>query len=117
MSTTKALLIAAGVAVGAYVVLEVVRRPSTASSPSRPPSSSTDYSFISGLVNLGKSIFDSAPTSGPNTYGPSGMGINYTPSTAADFAAADANYAYADSHPGTALPEGVFGPPVPGWTS
>jgi hypothetical protein len=24
-----------------------------------------------------------------------------------------ANYAYADSHPGTPLPEGVYGPPVP----
>lgn len=38
-----------------------------------------------------------------------GLKVLSTPATTT----ADDNYAYADSHPGTPLPAGVFGPAVP----
>lgn len=67
MTTTKALLIAAGVAVGAYVILEVMRPP-RATSGIRP-TGSQDGAWISNLLNFGAAFAASVPSGGGNTYG------------------------------------------------
>ena len=55
-------MIVGGVAVGAFVILELVKsRGAPAVSGPRPPAP-TDPGFINGLVNLGAAIFNSTST-------------------------------------------------------
>jgi hypothetical protein len=93
MSTTKALLIAGGVAVGAYLLLEAFKRP--AGAPSRAPGT-TNATWVSSLLNFGAVLTQTLATNGPNNYVGSGdVGID--PNTG-----------------GVYLPEGTqYGPVLP----
>lgn len=80
MSVTKALLIAGGVAVGAYVLLEVVRPARSAATPgSGTPASNTNTVFTS-LLNFGTALVNQLGSSGGNSYG-SGTQGSSKPST------------------------------------
>jgi len=65
MTTGKALLIVGGVAVGAYVLLSLVKG-GTPSGPTRAPLN-TDYGFVSSLLNFGTAAFGAfgAPNASP----------------------------------------------------
>ncbi len=126
MSTAKKLLIGGGVLVGGYILYQMLK-PAAAPRPSGAGVQlNSAGSFVAGLVSLlgganastpsgatgvgsGSSFWSSASeqaANGNNPYMISTPTGGYT-------AGAAPNYAYADSHPGTALPDGVYGPPVP----
>lgn len=64
--TVKTVLIVGGAAVGAFVLFKMLA-PSSPALAARPPAQNTDLVTLSGLVGLGKSIFDSfKTTSYPN---------------------------------------------------
>ncbi|HZC31230.1 MAG TPA: hypothetical protein VE261_06890 [Gaiellaceae bacterium] len=125
MTVGKGLLIGAGVLAGGYVLYQLFGK----AQPNVPrPSTSVNSagSFINGLVSVLGGIASPTPTgatgvgSGTQFWSsPSEQAANgnnpYIVSTPVGgyTAGAASNYAYADSHPGTALPDGVYGPPVP----
>lgn len=92
MTVGKALLIAAGVGVGAYVLLEVVR-PAAARQASTSTSPSSGGSIFTGLLNFGAAVVNQLGSSGSNTYG--SAVANYNPNTA---------YAPGSSSPGPWAP-------------
>ena len=127
MTTTKGLLIAGGVGVGALVLYKLM---SSSSAPKPTPSTSITTAagnVLSGLISgIGGALGSSRSTTGGTGTGSGGFwstpqanaanyGDPYTVSNSAGSYSAGAfqNYNYADTHPGTALPDGVFGPPVP----
>ena len=114
MTFGRGLLIAGGLAAGGYVLYRIFAAPSTVKRSSAPGSSYVTQAgdVISGLESLAGFIAGSKPSpSGGNGTG-SGEYIS-TSSGSYGSAGAYANYAAADANPGTALPEGVYGPPVP----
>jgi hypothetical protein len=127
----KALIIG-GILVGGFLLYEVFKTGSVGTRPSTAPRTNSDGSIISGLITPLVGIVTSltAPT-GPQAYGSSAYGqsaANVTPGTYYSnggnlyytnlggeglSAGAVPNYAQADANPGTSLPPGVYGPPVP----
>lgn len=126
MTPAKTVLIVGGVGLGAFLIYKLVSKPSA---PTQMTSAGT---LIQNLGNvpgqLFSALFGSSSTSGPNSYGQfagnggisqatldanGGNPYYVTTGSGSYSAGAAANYEYADSHPGTALPEGVYGPPVP----
>ncbi len=119
-----------GILVGAFVLYEIFKPGSGAFRPSTAPRQTTDGTIISGLVSVIPGIITSltAPT-GPlatgqsawgqsdvtkATYDANGGNLYYTNVGGEGLSSgALPNYGYADTHPGAALPEGVYGPPVP----
>jgi len=65
MSTTKAILVAGGVAVGAYLLLEALK-PRTVTTGSSS-SSGGDYALFAGLANFGSHVVDSISKSPPSS--------------------------------------------------
>jgi hypothetical protein len=126
LTTGKALLIGGGVLAGGYILYQLIA-PKTAARPSGPAASfNSGSSFVSGLVSLLGGVNAATPSGGTGV----GSGGSFWTSaaerdangnnpylistpTGGYSAGAAANYGYADSHPGTALPDGVYGPPVP----
>jgi hypothetical protein len=118
--TTKTVLIVAGVGVGAYVLLQLLK-PSGAKTvaPART-SLPSDVAFVSGLLQFGRSIFgETAPTNGPNQYGNAAPG-SFTPyapgaTSPGPFAPFDPNSEIDPSTGGVELDPGeTYGPPAPG---
>jgi hypothetical protein len=104
-NTWKTVGIVAGVAVGAYVLLELVKGRATSTQLAPPAPRPSDVSWMSGLLQFGTSIVNAVATSGPtapagNPYG------NYDPTwntTGID-----------PSTGGVVIPEGAtYGPPSP----
>jgi hypothetical protein len=61
--TVKTVLIVGGVAAGAFVIAQIVSARRVTAAGTRPPS--TDYGFLTGLVNLGATVLGSLPKSSP----------------------------------------------------
>lgn len=80
MTVGKAVLIAGGVAVGAYVLLEVLRPAAAARTAGRPSGGTSDAAFFSGLLNFGANVINQLGSSGANSYG--STVANYNPNTA-----------------------------------
>jgi hypothetical protein len=131
MTTGKTIAIVAGVGIGGLVLYELLKPGAPLRRPSTAPAVGVSGSIISGLASAAAGIFGSSrPPAGANAYGDAaaGQAATYAPSTVAAnggnlyytpingggySAGAAANYGYADTHPGAALPDGVYGPPVP----
>lgn len=121
MTTAKKVILAAGVGVGAFLLYRLARPSAAPRRGVRSTAATVNSSgdIVSGLVAPFASLANLF--AGPTSYGAAASGSgaswaggnNYRPSTAADFAAAESNYGYADTHPGAALPDGVYGPAVP----
>ncbi len=58
MSTGKAIVIVGGVAVGAYVLLQLIGKPRNSAPAAAAAPGSSDLAFVGGLVNLGGKIFE-----------------------------------------------------------
>jgi len=131
LTVGKGLLIAGGVGVGAYLLYRLTGGSSIKPEPAATTTTAAGNA-VSGLISaIAGSIASGRPPSGPNALGPStgqsafwsspaAASANYNDPNAVSndvgsySAGAFANYNYADTHPGTALPAGVYGPPVPG---
>lgn len=126
MTTGKVLLIGGGVLAGGYILYQLFKQPTTTPRTATQGNLTAAGTLVSGLVSLfgganaatpsgatgvgsGTSFFGSSAAAAANSNNP------YLVSTPAGgyTAGAATNYAYADSHPGTALPDGVYGPPIP----
>jgi hypothetical protein len=136
MTTGKALLIVGGVGVGGFVLWQFLKpgstlRPASSTAPRQTASGDWVSGLIAPISNALSNVLgpNGAAARGPAASGqaasptfwsnPSAAAANYndpyyvTTDSGSYSRGAYDNYAYADSHPGTALPEGVFGPPVP----
>jgi len=67
--TTKTILIVGGVAAGAYVLIEFVIKPRTASQAAPSTSRPADASWISGLLNFGASVVNTFGGTAPRPAG------------------------------------------------
>lgn len=129
MTTERKLLVGGGVLVGALILYEIFK--SSTSTPARRPSGisaalTAAGTFVGGLISAfgganaptpsgatgvgsGSQFWSSPSAAAANGYNPY---VVSTP-TGGYTAGAAPNYAYADANPGTPLPSGVYGPPVP----
>lgn len=136
MTTGKALLIVGGVGVGGFVLWQFLKPGSTLRpAASTAPRQTASGDWISGLIApissaltnvlapsgaAARGLAASGQAASPTFWSsPAAAAANYndpyyiTTDTGSYSAGAYNNYAYADSHPGTALPEGVYGPAIP----
>ncbi len=129
--TTKTVLILGGALVGGVLLYEIFKPGSALTRPSTAARTTSNGNVEAGLVSgFVAALGQLASPHGSGAYGTSAAGQStyYNPSTLAAnggntnyvdiggagySAGAAGNYGYADTHPGTALPEGVYGPPVP----